>query len=149
MSKYCVLLALFSMLTIIGLTYLLFLQFVFPSLVPFHGAGEPIILNLANDCTQQVPWEADSRLHLSVYTNETVELYSNGEYLGVCTSYKFDLEPGECFLVRLKSDSAVSGRFTAWQEIPCEKQALGFAILLVGLVGLGLSITAMRTRKRN
>lgn len=136
------------MFTFVGFAYLLFLQFVYPSLVPFHGSGEPIIPNLANDYTQQVPWEADSRLHLSVYTNETVELYLNGEYLGDFTSYKFDLETDEYILVRLKSDSPVLGRFTAWQEIPCEKQALGFAILLVGLVGLGLSITAMRVRKR-
>jgi hypothetical protein len=146
--KKSVLLALFSMITLVGLAYLLFLQFVFPSLVPFYGGGEQIILNKVNDYTQQIPWEANSKLHLSVYTNETVELYSNGEYLGDFTSYKFVVEPCEYILIRLKSDSPVSGRFAAWQEIPSERQALGFTVLLVGLIGLGSSISAMRAPKR-
>jgi len=144
MSKFSLLLALFSMLTLVGLAYLLFLEFVFPTLVPFHGGGEGIALNSANNYSQQIPWEAYSRLHLTLQTNETVELYSNGEYLCDCTSYEFNLEPGEYVLVRLKSDSSVSGRFTAWQEIPYEKQALGFAVFLIGLAGIGMSITAVK-----
>ncbi len=148
MSRYIVLVALFSMLSLVGLMYLLFLHFVFPTLVPFHGGGESVVLKSANNYTQQIPWEAYSRLHLSLKTNETVKLYSNGEYLGDCASYEFKLESGEDVLVMLKSDSPVSGRFTDWQEIPYEKQALGLGILVVGLSGIGLSITAMRARKR-
>jgi hypothetical protein len=110
MSKFTPLLALFSMLTLVGLAYLLFLQFVFPILVPFHGGGESVTLTSANNYSQRIPWEANSRLHLSLQTNETVELYSNCEYLCDCTSYEFNLEPGKYILVMLNSDSSVSGR---------------------------------------
>lgn len=144
MSKFNLLLALFSMLTLAGLAYLLFLQFVFPTLVPFHGSGESVTLHSANNYSQQIPWEAYSRLHLTLQTNETVELYSNGEYLCNCTSYEFNLEPGEHTLIMLKSNSSVSGRFTGWQETPLEKQALGFATLLVGVAGISILITVMK-----
>jgi len=132
------------MLTLVGLAYLLFLQFLFPMLEPLYGGGEPVTLNSANNNSCQIPWEAYSRLHLTLQTNETVELYSNGEYLCDCTSYEFIIEPDDYILITLKSNSSVSGRFTAWQETPLEKQALGFAILLVGLAGIGISIIVMK-----
>lgn len=139
MSKFSLLLTLFSTIVLVGLAYLLFLQFIFPTLVPFYGGGESVTLNSANNYTQQMPWEANSKLHLSLQTNETVKLYSNGEYLCDCTSYEFNLEPGEYILIMLKSDSPVSCRFIAWQETPLEKHALGFAILLVGIAGISIS----------
>jgi hypothetical protein len=145
-SKFTLLFALFSMLTLSGLGYLMFLHFVFPTLVPFHGGGESVALNSANNYSQQIPWEANFRLHLTLQTNETVEVYSNGEYLCDCTSYEFLIGPGDYILVMLKSNSSVSGRFTAWQETPLEKQALGFALILVGLVGIGVSIIALSAR---
>jgi hypothetical protein len=106
-------------------------------LVPFHGSGERVTLNSANSYTYQIPWEAYSRLHLTLQTNDTVKLYSNGDYLCDCTSYEFILEPDEYVFILLKSSSPVSGRFTAWQEIPLEKQLLGLLVLVVGLAGIG------------
>jgi hypothetical protein len=148
MCKFGMLLALFSLFVFMGLGYLLFLQFVFPTPVPFYGGGESVSLSSSNDYTQEMPWEACSRLHLTLATNETVELYLDGKYLCDCRSYEFNLEPGEYIFVMLKSDSPVSGRFTAWQEIPYEKQALGLGLLAVGLVGLGSLFTVMWARKR-
>ncbi len=147
-SIFAVLTFLFMLLTILGLAYLLFLQFVFPTLVPFHGAGESVTLNPANSYTYQIPWEAYSRLHLTLQTNEAVDLYSNREYLCNCKSYEFILEPDDYILLNLKSDSSVSGRFTAWQEIPIEKQALGFVLLLVGLTGMGISVIGLKSEER-
>jgi hypothetical protein len=144
-SRFTLIFLLFSMLTLAGVAYLLYLQFVFPTLVPFHGGGEMVTLNSANNYSQQIPWEANSRLHLTLQTNETVELYSNGEYLCNCISYEFIIEPDDYILVTLESHSAVSGRFTAWQETPLEKQAVGFVILLVGLTGIGISIIALKS----
>jgi hypothetical protein len=108
------------------------------------GGGESLTLNSANNYTYQIPWEAYSRLHLSLQTNETVELYSNSEYLCNCTNYEFIIEPNDYILVTLKSNSPVTGRFTAWQETPIEKQALGITILIVGLIGMGISIIALK-----
>jgi hypothetical protein len=137
-SKLILLLVLSLLMSFSGLAYLLYLQIVFPRLVPFHGGGERFTLNSANNYTTQIPWDAYSRLHLTLQTNDTVKLYSNGDYLCDCTSYEFILEPDESVLILLKSSSPVSGRFTAWQEIPLEKQLLGLSVLLVGLAGIGI-----------
>ena len=142
---FIVLIALFLMLAVLGLSYLIFLQFIFPTLVPFHGGGESFILNSTNNYTFQIPWEAFSRTHLILKTNGTVELYSNNEYLCDCSSYEFNLEPGDYILVTVESDSYVTGMFEAWQEIPLENQAVGFTILLVGLFGMGISIIALKS----
>ena len=135
--RFFSILALFLMVTLTGITYLLFLQFIFPGLVPSYGAGEPFTLNTYNNYTYQIPWYANTRTHLSLKTDNTVELYSNCEYLGNVTSYKFIIEPQNTILVLMKSNSPVSGRFTAWQEIPPEKQTLGFIIVLIGVAGIG------------
>jgi hypothetical protein len=146
-SMFSVLTVVFMLFTVLGLAHIIFLQFVFPTLVPFHGGGEPITLNTANNYTYQIPWEAYSRLHLSLQTNGTVDLYSNSKYLCKCTSYDFIIEPDDYILVTLKSDFSVSGRFTAWQETPIDKQALGFAILVVGFTGLGISVIALKSEE--
>ena len=70
----------------------------------------------------------------------------NGDYLCDCTSYEFILEPGDYVLILLKSSSSVSGRFTAWQEIPLEKQLLGLSVLLVGLAGIGISAILLKKK---
>jgi hypothetical protein len=145
-SKFILLLVLSLLLSFSGLAYLLYLQIVFPMLVPFHGGGERVTLNSANNYTCQIPWEACSRLHLTFQTNDTVKLYSNGDYLCDCTSYEFILEPSEYVLILLKSSSPVSGKFTAWQEIPLEKQLLGLSILLVGLAGIGISAILLKKK---
>jgi hypothetical protein len=137
--RFIVLLILFLSLFFAGLAYLLYLHVVFPGLVPFHGGGERVTLNAANNYTSQIPWEAYSRLHLTLQTNDTVKLYANSDYLCDCTSYDFIIEPGDSILILLKSSAPVSGRFAAWQEIPSEKQLLGLSLLSGGLAGIGMS----------
>jgi hypothetical protein len=144
--RFIAFLILFLFVLFAGLAYLLYLHVVFPGLVPFHGGGEGVTLNSANDYTSQIPWEAYSRLHLTLHTNDTVKLYSNGEYLCDCTSYEFILEPGDYILILLQSSAPVSGRFTAWQEIPFEKQLLGLSLLSVGLAGTGISTILLRKK---
>ena len=143
-SIFTILVVLFMLLTVLGLAYLFFLQFVFPTLVPFHGSGESVTLDSANNYTYQIPWEAYSRLHLTLQTNGTVEVYLNNEYLCDCTSYEFIIEPDDYIFVTLKSNSPVTGSFTAWQETPLEKQGLGVTLLLTGLIGTGISISALK-----
>jgi len=145
-SKFILLLVFSVLLSCSGLAYLLYLQIVFPTLVPIHGSGERVTLSSANSYTYQIPWEAYTRLHLILQTNDTVKLYSNGDYLCDCTSYEFILEPDESVLILLKSSSPVSGMFKAWQEIPLERQLLGLSVLLVGLAGLGI-LAILQKRK--
>jgi hypothetical protein len=128
----------FSLL-LAGSAYLIFLHGMFPRLVPFHGGGEGFTLSETNDFTVQIPWEAYSRLHLSLQANDTIELYIDGDYVCDCSFYELVLESGDHALLLLKSNSPVNGMFTARQEIPLEKQLSAFVILSAGLTGVAIS----------
>jgi len=134
----------FSLL-LAGSAYTAYLHLIFPKLVPGYGGGEGFTLGEANNFTYQIPWWANSKLHLDLQANDTLELYVNGDYLCVCSHHELVIERGDEALVLLRSDSPVEGRFTARQEIPLERQLLAFAILLAGLVGVAISI---RIRKK-
>lgn len=123
-----------------GLAYLLYLQILFPRLVPHHGAGEKFALNPVNNYTFHIPWSAYSRLHLTLEANDTVRLYVNGDYVCDCTHYSFVIEPGDGTSILLMSNSSVSGMFEAWQETPLGRQLLALTLLLTGLIGVVISI---------
>jgi hypothetical protein len=142
--KVVALLAIFSFLAFSGLAYLLFLQFLFPTLVPYHGAGERF--TFSPGYTYQIPWHANGRLHLALQASATVKLYLDDEYVCDCTNYEFIIEPGDDVLVQMTSDSAVSGMFTAWQEIPLEQQILALTLLLAGAAGIVVAILFMRKK---
>ena len=123
-----------------GSTYLLYLQVVFPKLVPHHGGGERFTLSGDNNFTDQIPWSAFTRLHLTLQASETVELYVNGDYVCDCTRYDFVIEAGDEALIRLEANAPVLGMFTAWQETPLEEQMLALVLLLISLTGIAMSI---------
>ena len=139
-SKTVLLFLLSLSLLLAGSAYLVFLYGMFPRLVPLHGGGEGFTLGEYNNFSDQLPWEAYSRLHLSLQANDTVELYRDGEYVCECVQYELVLERGEYVLLMMKSDSPVRGRFTAIQEIPLERQLYALIILSAGLIGVALSI---------
>jgi hypothetical protein len=141
-SKTGLMLFVFSLLMIFaGLSYLLYLNVVFPGLVPSYGSGERFTLSEAENYSLQMPWLAYSKLHLALRSNDNVKLYVDSEYMCDCTSYDFVVEPGEQVLVLLESDAPVSGMFTAWQEIPFEKQILALTLVIIGLLGIGIILT--------
>jgi len=123
-----------------GLTYVLYLHVVFPSLVPYHGGGERFALSLVNDYTSSIPWSAYTRLHVVLQANDTVQLYIDGIYACACTHYEVIIEAGDDSLLLLRSDAPVVGMFTAWQETPFERQLVAYPVFVIGLIGLTLSI---------
>ena len=125
----------FLLLFFSGLAYFLYLQFMFPKLVPHHGGGERFYLNEFNDYTFQIPWTAYTRLRLSLQANDTITLYVNNVYICEYTHYDMTIEPGDYALIMLRSEAPVTGMFTARQEIPLEKQLLAFILLIIGLIG--------------
>ena len=139
-SKTVLLVLLSLSLLLAGSAYLVFLYGMFPRLVPIHGGGEGFTLGEYNNYSDQLPWSAYSRLHLSLLANDTVELYRDGDYVCECVQYELVLERGEAIMLMMKSNYPVRGRFTARQEIPLEKQILAFSMLLTGLFGLSLLI---------
>jgi hypothetical protein len=143
-TKTVLLMLLSLSLLLAGSAYLVFLYGMFPRLVPLHGGGEGFTLGEYNNYSGQLPWEAYSRLHLSLQANDTVELYRDGEYVCDCVQYELVVERGEYVLLMMKSNSPVKGRFTARQEIPLERQLLAFIMILAGLVGSAQSIARVR-----
>jgi len=148
-SKTVLLVLLSLLLLLAGSAYFIFLHGMFPKLVPFHGGGEGFTLSEDNDFTVQIPWEAYSRLHLSLQANDTIELYMDGDYICDCSCYELVIESGDHALLLLRSDSPVNGRFSAWQEIPLEKQLLAFILLSAGLIGVAISIRTHRKKAVN
>jgi len=141
------LLILFSFsLLLAGSAYFIFLHSIFPGLVPGYGGGEGFALNEANGFTFQLSWWSQTRLHLSLQANDTIELYIDGDYVCDCSHYELVIEGGDEALILLRSDSPVNGRFTARQEIPLERQILAFVVISYGLVGLALTIARARSR---
>lgn len=128
------------LLFFIGLAYLLYLQILFPRLVPHYGGGERFTLNQANNYTFQMPWSAYSRLHLTIQANDTVKLYVNSDYVCDCAYYSFVIEPGDDAFILLMSNSSVSGMFRAWQETPLDRQLSALILLFSGLIGVVISI---------
>ena len=139
-SKTVLLIILSLSLLLAGSAYIAYLHLIFPKLVPGYGGGEGFTLGEANDFTLQMPWWANSRLHLDLQANDTVELYVDGGYVCDCSHYELVIERGDEAFILLRSDSPVEGRFTARQEIPLERHLLAFTILVAGLVGVALSI---------
>ncbi|MFX0203507.1 MAG: hypothetical protein ACFFCW_45990 [Candidatus Hodarchaeota archaeon] len=120
----------------LGYTYLLF-----PTLIPSYGGGEPFYLDASNNYSTQFPWSANSRLHITIKANDTVDIYTDGGYVFSGTCYELTIEPKEEVMIMLKSSSSVSGRFTAHQEIPRKMQVVALGLLFLGLVATALSGT--------
>ena len=150
-KTYLLVLILSFLLLVAGLTYFLHLQFMFPLLVPHYGCGESFVLSETKNGTYtfQISWSAYTKLHLTLQANNTVELYVNGTYLCDCSHYDFVIEQGGRALIYLRSDVAVSGMFQAWQEIPLERQLLASTLLIVGFIGIAISIGIHRKKAAN
>jgi hypothetical protein len=141
LSKKDLLRPLLSILLIVaGLAYLVYLRVLFPTLVPGYGGGERFTLGGHNDYTLQMPWHAHTRLHVALQANDTVELHIDGDHVCNCTRHEFSVEAGEQALVLLRSDSPVSGAFTAWQETPIENWVLALLLILTGITGTVISM---------
>jgi len=122
------------LLTLSGVVALGFTYLLFPSLVPGYGGGEPFYLDERNDFSTRFPWYANSRLHLTIRANDTVDIYTDDSYVYSGAYYELAIEPKAQVAIMLKSSSSVVGRFTARQEIPWEMQVGAFGLFFLGLV---------------
>jgi hypothetical protein len=142
------LILLFSFLLLFGgSAYLVYLQVLYPRLVPGYGGGERFTLSEADNFTFQIPWSAHTRLHVSLEANDTVGLYMDGSYVCDCSRYEFVVEGGGEALILLRSDAPVNGVFKAWQETPLGKQLSASIMILFGLVGMAASIITRRKKR--
>ena len=150
LSKNGSLIPLVSVLLIVaGLAYVVYLRVLFPTLVPGYGGGERFTLGRHNDYTLQMPWYAHTRLHVALQANDTVELRINGDHVCNYTRHEFSVEAGEQVLVLLRSDSPVSGAFTARQEIPIQNWVLALLLILTGITGTVISMVKRGPQARS
>ncbi|MHA2244856.1 MAG: hypothetical protein ACXADY_07790 [Candidatus Hodarchaeales archaeon] len=130
------LLLVFTGVTSLGFTYLLF-----PMLVPGYGGGEPFHLTNYNNYTTTFPWFSSSKLHLTIKANNTIQIYIDGKNVYNGTYYKLSIEPNNNPLITLKSTSPVTGRFGARQEPPWMMQIAAISLFLTGLISSAVSLT--------
>ncbi|MHA2328538.1 MAG: hypothetical protein ACXACR_08455, partial [Candidatus Hodarchaeales archaeon] len=57
------------------------------------------------------------------------------------SSYELTIEPNDYRLITLISNSSVSGRFSAWQEVPIERQVGTVGFLTIGIAATMITST--------
>ncbi len=128
------------LLLLTGVLSLGFTYVIFPKLAPGYGGGEPFLLTSYNNYTDTFPWFSDSKLHLTIKANNTIQINIDGENVYNGTYYKLSIDPDEYILIMLKSSSPVAGRFEAWQEPPWVMQLSAIGLLFAGLITISLSV---------
>ncbi|MHA2226708.1 MAG: hypothetical protein ACXAC8_15965 [Candidatus Hodarchaeales archaeon] len=132
-----------------GLLYFSFTFVIFPQLVPGYGAGEPFQLNENNNYTTDFPWYANSRLHLTIKANNSVQIIISENLVHNGSSYELTIEPNDYRLITLISNSSVSGRFSAWQEVPIERQVGTVGFLTIGIAATMITSTLSFISRKN
>lgn len=132
-------LILFALLLLSGVIALGYTYLLFPTLVPTYGGGEPFYLDESNNYSTQFPWYANTRLHIAIKAKDTVDIYTDGSYVYSGIDYELTIAPKSEVMIMLKSNSPVSGRFTARQEIPRQMRVVALGLLFLGLVATTLS----------
>ncbi len=110
-----------------------------PSLVPMYGGGEQFHLDDYNNYTTQFPFFTNSRLHVIMSANDTVQISINSEIVFTGTYYEVEIEPNMEVLVVLQSNSPVGGRFTLRQETPVFMAVFSVGCFLLGILSLGMN----------
>lgn len=113
--------------------------FMHPSLVPMYGGGEHFYLDNYNNFTDQFPFRADSRLHIIMDANDTVQISINSENVFNGTYYEVEIEPNLETLMILKSISPVNGRFTLRQDTPLYMGIFSIGLFLIGVISIFLN----------
>ena len=115
----------------IGYSYLLY-----PSLIPIYGGGEQFYLDNYNNYSQQFPFFANSRLHIIMNANDTVQISIDSENVLNGTYYETEIMPNVDVLMILQSISQVNGRFTLRQETPVFLGILSIGLFLFGVISM-------------
>lgn len=123
-----------SFFFLIGIIFLSFAYAIYPMLVPSFGGGELFILASYNDFTDIFPWYSNSKLHLTIKANDSLQIYVDGKNLHNGTSYRITIEPRVHKLIMLKSRVPVEGRFNAYQESPWMIQLCAIGLFFTGLM---------------
>jgi hypothetical protein len=110
-----------------------------PSLVPIYGGGEQFYLEDYNNYTVQFPFFTNSRLHVIMNANDTVQISINSEIVFTGTYYEVDLDPNTEVLMILQSNSPVDGRFTLRQETPVFMAVFSVGCFLLGILSISMN----------
>ena len=123
-------------LILIGSTSMGYSYLMHPSLVPMYGGGENLYLDNHNNFTAHFPFITNSRLHIAVNANDTIQISINGEIVHTGTYYELEIEYSEEILMSLESFSPVSGRLTLRQDTPVFLIIFSFGCLVIGIISI-------------
>ena len=129
-----------TLLLLSGLASLGFTYVFYPTLVPSYGRTERFNLAEYNNYNNEFPYYANSRLHITIEANSTMNIFIDENFVHFGSFYELTVEPKEYILIKLNSSSAVSGRFIAWQEPPWWMQMGTFLLLFTGFIATVLSL---------
>jgi hypothetical protein len=118
----------------IGYSFLLY-----PTLIPIYGGGEQFHLDNYNNYTQQFPFFVNSRLHIIMNANDTVQISIDNEIVLNGTYFETEIDPNKDILMILTSTSPVNGRFTLRQETPVFLGILSIGFFLIGVISIFLN----------
>ena len=107
-----------------------------PSLVPIYGGGEQFYLEDYNNYTVQFPFFTNSRLHVIMNANDTVQISINSEIVFAGTYYEVEIDPNTEVLMVLQSNSPVDGRFTLRQETPVFMAVFSVGCFLLSILSI-------------
>ncbi len=142
---------LFSLLFIFsGVIGISFTVLIYPSLILGYGAGERFYLESYNNYTTQFPFSTNTRLHITITSNNSIQIYRDGIYVYNGTHYDIIIEPHSYALITVKSDSSVNGKLAMFQEPSWELQVGSILLILVGFVMASFSIIFwIKTRNKH
>jgi len=118
----------------IGYSYLMY-----PTLIPIYGGGEQIYLDNYNNYTQQFPFFTNTKLHIIMNANDTVQISIDDEIVHNGTYYETEIGPDIDILMILKSTSPVMGRFTLRQGTPVFLGIFSIGLFLIGVISLSVN----------
>ncbi len=127
-------------LILIGSISIGYSYFMYPSLVPMYGGGEQFYLDTYNNYTQQFPFFTNTKLHIIMNANDTVQISIHNENVLNGTYYETEIAPNTDVLMILKSTSPVIGRFTLRQETPVFLGIFSIGLFIIGVISLSVNL---------
>jgi hypothetical protein len=126
----------------IGYSYLMY-----PTLIPIYGGGEQFNLDNYNNYTQQFPFFVNSRLHIIMNANDTVQIFIDNENILNGTYYETEIGPDIDIMMTLKSNSPVNGRFTLRQETPLFLEILSIGLISISVISIIMNLYYVGKKK--
>ena len=133
--------ALSGILLLLGVAGLYYAFDIYPTLVPYHGAGEHFELARYNQYHYSLPLYGRERLLVTVQGNATFRLTLDEQPMGENTTFHLTVSPTATdHYFHLTADKPVAGSITMRRETPLAYAVLPSLFIVLGGVTLALRL---------